>query len=390
MTEEFDAADGGHDSAVGQPHSTNEGEPIVEAEAAAERASTPAHPLGQPGRLFDRRSPFIVGLTGAAGVAVTYALIQAVLTAGQALMLIAVALFLAIGLEPAVSWLVRHRLPRWAAVTLVLLLVLGLIAGFLAAVISPLASQAGAFAHNAPGYMQHLAQRYPVVGGLDARFHLQDQVRHALGSESSRLAGGVLDLGRAVFGAVTATVIVFVLTAYFLADFPRVRSSAYRLFPRERRPRAILIGDEIFAKVGAYILGNLLISVITGVATVIWLLIFDVPYALVLAVLVAVLDLIPIVGSTIAGVIVALVSLTVSFPVMIATVGFFIALRLIEDYLLVPRIIGRTVRVPALVTVVSVLLGGALLGVVGALLAIPVAAALLLVVRETVLPSLDR
>ncbi len=390
MTDEFDAADAGHESAVGQPHSSREGEPIVEAEAAAERASTPAHPLGQPGRLFDRRSPFIVGLTGAAGVAVTYALIQAMLTAGQALMLIAVALFLAIGLEPAVSWLVRHRLPRWAAVTLVLLLVLGLIAGFLAAVISPLASQGAAFAHNAPGYLQHLAQRYPIVGSLDSRFHLQNQVRHALGSESSRLAGGVLDIGRAVFGAVTATVVVFVLTAYFLADFPRVRSSAYRLFPRERRPRAILIGDEIFAKVGAYILGNLLISLITGVATIIWLLAFDVPYALVLAVLVAVLDLIPIVGSTVAGVIVALVSLTVSFPVMIATVGFFIALRLIEDYLLVPRIIGRTVRVPALVTVVSVLLGGALLGVVGALLAIPVAAALLLVVRETVLPSLDR
>ncbi|WP_084532234.1 AI-2E family transporter [Nocardia miyunensis] len=390
MDSNVPAADDGHNSGIGQPHSRREGEPITNAEAAAAQASTPAHPLGRPGRLFDRRSPFLVGLTGAAGVAVTYALIQAILAAGQALTLIVVAFFLAVGLEPAVSWLVRRRLPRWAAVTVVLLLAVGLFAGFLAVVVPPLVSQGTAFAHKAPEYLHHLGQRYPIINTVDSRFHLQDQVRHSLGAESPRLAGGVLDIGRAIFGAVTATAIAFVLTAYFMSDFRRVRSTIYRLFPRERRPRAILIGDEIFAKVGAYILGNLVISLITGVLTLIWLLIFGVPYALVLAVLVAVLDLIPIVGSTAAGVIVAGVSLTVSVPVMISTLAFFIALRLVEDYLLVPRIIGRAVRVPALVTVISVLLGGALLGVVGALLAIPVAAALLLVVRETVFPSLDQ
>lgn len=183
--------------------------------------------------------------------------------------------------------------------------------------------------------------------------------------------------------------IVAVLTGYFMANFAQVRASIYRLFPRSRRPRAILIGDEIFVKVGGYILGNLVISVITAVLTFIWLLIFDVPYPLLLAVLVAVLDLIPVVGSTLAGIIVALVALTVSVPVTVATIIFFIVLRLFEDYVLVPRIIGRTVRVPAIVTVVSVLVGGALLGIVGALLAIPVAAAVLLIVEETVLPSLD-
>jgi predicted PurR-regulated permease PerM len=174
-----------------------------------------------------------------------------------------------------------------------------------------------------------------------------------------------------------------------MANFTQVRASVYRLFPRSRRARAILIGDEIFAKVGGYILGNLVISLITAVLTGVWLLIFDVPYPLLLAVLVALLDLIPVVGSTLAGVIVALVALTVSLPVAVATVVFFIALRLVEDYVLVPRIIGRAVHVPALVTVVAVLLGGALLGIIGALLAIPVAAAVLLIMRETVLPSLD-
>jgi predicted PurR-regulated permease PerM len=138
------------------------------------------------------------------------------------------------------------------------------------------------------------------------------------------------------------------------------------------------------------VLGNLLISLITAVLTFIWLIAFGVPYPLLLAVLVAVLDLIPIIGSTLAGIVVALVALTVSLPISLATVVFFIALRLIEDYLLVPRIIGRTVQVPPLVTVVAVLLGGALLGIVGALLAIPIAAAILLLAREILFPQLDR
>jgi predicted PurR-regulated permease PerM len=185
------------------------------------------------------------------------------------------------------------------------------------------------------------------------------------------------------------SLIVIVLTVYFLVDMPRIRTTLYRLVPSSRRPRAILIGDEVFAKVGAYVLGNVLISVITGVATFIWLTAFGVPYPLLLAIFVAVLDLVPIVGSTIAGVVSAAVALTVSLPVCIATVAFFIVFRLLEDYLLVPRIIGRAVKVPGLITVVAVLIGGALLGIVGALVAIPIAAALQLLTQEVLYPRLD-
>lgn len=199
----------------------------------------------------------------------------------------------------------------------------------------------------------------------------------------------VVSAGTAVFGAVADSLIVIVLTVYFLADMPRIRTALYRLVPHTRRPRAILIGDEVFAKVGAYVLGNILISVITGVATFIWLIAFGVPYPLLLAIFVAVLDLVPIVGSTIAGIVVAVVALTVSLPVCIATVVFFVVFRLLEDYLLVPRIIGRAVKVPALITVVAVLIGGALLGIVGALVAIPIAAALQLLTQEVLYPRLD-
>ena len=121
--------------------------------------------------------------------------------------------------------------------------------------------------------------------------------------------------------------------------------------PNSRRPRAILICDEIFAKVCAYVLGNVVISIIAGAGTFLWLTIFGVPYAVLLAILVAILDLVPVVGSTAAGIILSLTALTVCVPVCLATVGFFVAYRVIEDYLLVPKIIGRFVQIPALVTV---------------------------------------
>lgn len=364
---------------------------IVAAEKDAAQISSPAHPLGEAGPRFSRASPFMIGMVGAAGVAVTYGGIELLIAAHEVLILIFIAAFLAIGLEPAVSWLVRHRLPRWAAVTVVFLVAFAMLAGFAATAVPPLVTQGNAFVHNAPDYLHHLQQRYPSVDQLDNRFHLQDKLKDALaGSNVPAVVGGIVGAGKVVVGAVGGTVIVLVLTAYFLANFARIRASLYRLAPASRRPRTILIGDEIFAKVGGYVLGNILISVITAVLAFTWLMAFDVPYPLLLALLVAVLDLIPIVGSTLAGLIVALVALTVSVPVSLATVVFFIVLRFAEDYLLVPRIIGRTVQVPPLVTVVAVLLGGALLGIVGALLAIPVAAAILLLARETLFPQLDR
>jgi predicted PurR-regulated permease PerM len=151
----------------------------------------------------------------------------------------------------------------------------------------------------------------------------------------------------------------------------------------------VLLGDEMFAKVGGYVLGNVSVSVIAGVTTWVWMEIFGIPYPVLLAVLVAILDLVPLVGSTVGGVIVALVALTVSLPLAIATVAFYLVFRLLEDYLLTPRIMGATVEVPGLVTVVATLVGGALLGIVGALVAIPVAAAVKLVIREVTVPRLD-
>jgi predicted PurR-regulated permease PerM len=386
-TKEDRAAEGHHDL-VGQPHSDEEGS-VAEAEILAAKMSSDEQPLGSPGRRFNRRSPFYIGLTASAGVAVTYGAVRILGSMSSVLVLIGVAFFLALGLEPAVSWFVNRKLPRWAATTLVFVIFLAMMGAFLAAAIPPLVQQAGELIKQAPHYIQQAQDHSSAIGRLNDRLHLQQRITDTINGSGGSVLNDVVSAGSAVFGAVADSLIVIVLTVYFLVDMPRIRTNLYRLVPHTRRPRAILIGDEVFAKVGAYVLGNVLISVIAGAATFLWLMAFDVPYPLLLGIFVALLDLVPVVGSTIAGVVVAAVALTVSLPICIGTTVFFVVFRLLEDYLLVPRIIGSAVKVPALITVVAVLIGGALLGIVGALVAIPIAAALLLLTQEVLYPRLD-
>jgi predicted PurR-regulated permease PerM len=193
-----------------------------------------------------------------------------------------------------------------------------------------------------------------------------------------------------VLSAATSVVVLAVLTIYFLAGLPKIKLFLWRLAPHSRRPRVILIGDEIFTKVGGYLLGNFLTSLIAGAGTYLWMVSFGIPYPALLALLVALLDLIPVIGSTIGGAIVCLVALTISLPVAGLTLAFYVAYRLAEDYLLVPRIMGRTVEVPAAVTVVSVLIGATLLGLIGALVSIPAAASIRLLLREVTFRRMDR
>ena len=363
---------------------------VQEAVDAAAEVTEQTGGLGQPGRPLNRRSPFFIGMAAAAGVAVTYGLVEVLIRARAVLILIGLALFIAAGLDPVVGWLTRRRVPRWAAVIVVIAAALGVVAGFLAAAIPPLAVQAAALAHQIPHYLHDLQNRNSQVGKLNARYHIQQRLTRLVTSRGSSLAGGVLGAGALVLSTATAVLAVAVLSIYFLVGLPRIKLFAYRLVPHSRRPRVILIGDEILAKVGGYVLGNVLTSVIAGVGTYLWLLAWGIPYPVLLALFVALLDLIPVIGSSIGGAVVTLVALTVSLPVAIATLAFYIGYRLAEDYLIVPRVMGRTVQVPAIVSLVAVLIGGVLLGIVGALVAIPIAAAIRLLLTEVTIRRLDR
>ncbi len=362
---------------------------MLEAVELAEAVAEQTGGLGEPGRPLDKRSPFFIGMAAAAGVAVTYGLAELVIRARGVLVLIGLALFIAAGLDPVVSWLTKRWMPRWAAVIAILVAAAAIGAGFIASAIPPLSAQVTALSQHLPVYLHALQNHNSQLGKLNAKYHVQRDLTNLVHAKGTALIGGVLGAGELVLSAAGSLFIVVVLTIYFLAGMPRIKLFAYRLAPQSRRTRVILIGDEIFTKVGGFVLGNFLTSAIAGIGTYVWMLIFGVPYPILLALLVALLDLIPVIGSTIGGAIVTLVALTVSLPVAIATAGFYVAYRLAEDYLLVPRIMGRTVQVPGVISVLAVLVGGALMGIIGALIAIPTAAAIRLLLHEVAFRRLD-
>jgi predicted PurR-regulated permease PerM len=362
---------------------------IHEAVQSAERIAGETNGLGRPGRPMNRRSPFFVGMTATAGVAVTVGMIELLLKAGSIITLIGMALFIAVGLDPVVSWLAGRRVPRWLAVVITLLGVLAIAAAFLALAIPRMTAEATALVHQLPHYAREVQDHNSELGRLNARYHVESRLSKLISSHGTSLVGGVLSVGELVISTVSSLLLVAVLSVYFLGGLPRMKIFAYRLVPASRRPRTILLTDEIFRRVGGYVLGNALTSVIIGAGTAAWMLIWGIPYPFLLAMFVALIDLIPVIGSYIGGAAVVLTALAVSLPVAIATLVFMIVYKLAEDYFIVPRVMGRTVQVPPTVTLVAVLIGGTLLGIIGALVAIPVAAAGRLLLQEIAFRRLD-
>jgi predicted PurR-regulated permease PerM len=377
-------ADKAPDGAAGE-----ERELLLDHEARVE-AVEGAEPFGRLGRPFDRRSPFRNAFIAGLGLAAAYVVAWSVFNSREVLLLIGLAFMIAVGLEPAVTLMTRHGLPRPLAVLVVSLAAVAIFGGFLALAIPPFVEEINHFANHAPHYLHTLSNRNSFIGHVNSRLHLESHLKKALsGGGITTIASGVVGAGKLVLGVATAIIVVIVLTIYFLADLPHVTRVLYRLVPRSRRARAGLLIDEALGRVGGYMLGNFLTSLIAGLGTFIWLEIFGVPYPLLLGVFVAFMDLVPIVGSTIGGIIVSLVALTVSVPIAGATAVFYVVYRNAEDYLLTPRVMNRTVDVPGLVTVIAVLIGGILFGIIGALIAIPVAAGIKLVLDEVAYPRLD-
>jgi predicted PurR-regulated permease PerM len=364
------------------------GHPVREALEDAEEQRR-AGGFGKLGRPLNTRSPFMVGMMGAAGVAVTYGIVELFLKARGVLILIGLAFFIAAGLDPVVVWLTRHGMKRWAAVLVVIFALFAFVGGFIAAAIPPVASQTSALISELPKYAHQLQDHSSTLGRLNDKYHLQQRLSSLLSTKGSALVGGVIGVGQIVISTVSSVVLVGVMTIYFLAGMPQSKLFLYHLVPKSRRTRTVLIGDAIFTKVGGYVLGNVITSFIAGAGTFVWMLAWGIPYPALLGLLIFLLDLIPIIGSTVGGAIVTLVALTVSIPVAIATLVFYCAYRLAEDYLLVPRIIGHTVKVPALAGMVAIVLGGVVMGIIGALIALPVAAAIQLILEEVTFRRLD-
>ncbi|WP_281906223.1 AI-2E family transporter [Phytohabitans aurantiacus] len=341
--------------------------------------------FGRPGRPL-RQSPFLIGFIGGLGALLAYTAYQAIQNAAGVLILIFVALFLAIGLNPAVDRLRRFGLPRGAAVAAVTFGLLLLLCGGLFALVPPVVTQSTEFADKLPQYIEDLKNN-ATINDLNERYDVIDKVQNAVNADTiSGALGGVLGGAQFLFGTVFRVLTVLVLTIYFMAAFDRIKGAAYQLVPASRRERVALITDEILSKVGAYMVGAIAIAVVAGVSTYIFLIIAGVAYPFALAVVVAVCDLIPQIGATIGAVVVSIVGFAESLPVGIACAIFFIVYQQVENYLIYPKVMRRSVEVSDVAAIVAALLGVALFGVIGALVAIPAVAAVQLILREVVVP----
>jgi len=343
--------------------------------------------FGRPGPPIDRRSPFMIGLLGGLGVILAYAIFLGVRNAASILVLIFIAAFLAIGLNPAVSWLRRRGIRRGFAVAIVALVVLALLIGGITALIPPLVTQTNELIKNVPDYVSQL-QRSQTIRDLIVRYNIMEKVTSAVNAGTvGNAVGGVVGGAKLIFGTIFNTLTVLVLTIYFMAAFDRLREAAYSLVPASRRTRVRLLTDEILTKVGAYMVGALAIAVLAGFSSFVLAMILGLGYPFALAVVVAVCDLIPQIGATLGAIIVSLVGFASSLTAGLVCVGFFIVYQQVENYLIYPSVMRRSVKVSDVAAVVAALLGVALFGVVGALVAIPMVAAVQLIIREVVVPS---
>ncbi len=357
----------------------------------AQRYGNVDHPLVNTlGRPLNRRSPFYLGLMAGLGLLASYGLVHILLQVTQLITFILVALFLALGLEPLVSQLQHRGLRRgWSVVVVMvgLLLILGFI-GWM--VVPTFVTQIASLIDKTPGYLTAL-QDNGLVHQLDNRFHLTQQVQARATSSINAgtvtsVLGGVLGAGKALVDGVVAVVTVLVLTLYLMVALPTVKAACYKLVPHRRRVRVVFLGEQISRRVGGYVLGQTVVATINGSLTWLMLTVLGLPFPLVLAVMAGFLALIPIVGTIVGGVIITLVALTAGWTTALIALGYYIAYHVFEAYVLSPRIMHRAVNVPALVTIVAVLAGGTLLGVIGALIAIPVAAGLSLIYDQVLVP----
>ncbi|MEU4293900.1 AI-2E family transporter [Kribbella sp. NPDC026596] len=377
----------------------------AEAETAAEKAEAAAekavedddlagellieerHPdegMGMPGPALRRSNPFVFGFFAALGVLVAWGLWNALGQAKSVLILLLVSMFIAVGLNPLVEWFMRRGLRRGLSVGVVFLLMLLAVTGVGFAIVPVVTDQVNSLIRNAPEWLD-LLQKSNSLKELNNRYHYIQKAQEYIQDPAlaQRAFGGILGVGRVVAGALFNTFTIMILTLYFLASLPSVKRAAYSLVPATRRNRVSILGDEVLTRVGGYVSGQFMVALCAGVCMFVFLEIVGLrEYAVALAIVVMFCDFIPMVGGLIGVVVVSLIGFTAGLWIGVACLIYGIIYQQIENYVVAPRIMRRAVDIPGAVTVIAALLGGALLGVVGALLAIPSAAAILLIIRE--------
>jgi predicted PurR-regulated permease PerM len=307
-----------------------------------------------------------------------WALLHMLAVTRQVVTWILVAVFFALALNPAVEFFMRRGLNRRGyAVALTYFLALLAVVGIGWAFIPTLVQQVNDFVEALPGYVDDLTAGRGKLGFLQEDYQLVDKIREAVEEGGAAkilgLTGTAISVTKGVITFVVAIITIAFLTLFMLLEGPRWVERFYGLLEDDKQERWRAIGRDVYRTIGGYVTGNLLISLIAGTLTTVVLLAVGVPYAVALGLIVAILDLIPLAGATIAAIIVGAVSFLDSTTSGIIVVSYFVVYQQIENHFLQPVIYGRTVQLSPLAVLIAVLVGGSLAGILGALGAIPVA-----------------
>jgi predicted PurR-regulated permease PerM len=319
-----------------------------------------------------------------AGAAVVLLAILAVWTVRDIAVLALVALFIAVSLDPAVRWMVRHKVRRPYAVAIIVLAATLVVAAVMAVVIPPLVREATTISADIPRYIDSLDERSRTFRELSARYNLDEHLTRFAAELPQRISASVINFFRRFLGVLASTLLVIVLAIYFMADLPRIRRVIPRLFPRRLQQRAHLVVDVVVDKVGSYMIGGLVVSSIAATITYIGLSLLKVPFPLPLAMLVFLCAFIPLIGASLGAVICVIVAAVANglWPSAALVLLFFLVYQQLENYVIAPRVMQGRMDLPAVAVLLAGLFGGTLLGLVGALMAIPMAAAVKAVISE--------
>jgi len=349
--------------------------------------------------------PFRTALIATLAVGVGIMIINGIETLSTVLLYVGTALFLALGLDPAVSWLERRGLPRWAALVTTFLTVLGVAIGLLFAVVPILVEQITALVTQIQNLVESAVNRewepvsvlrdwltssFPLLEVDEFFGYLTDWWNTLDFAEiGAGVGGAILSFGTGLAAFVTGAIIVLILTIYFTASTRSLKAAVYQLVPASKRERFIDLSEQITASVGYYVIGQATLGAINGVLSAIFLTIIGAPFPAVLAVVAFLFSLIPLVGTLTGSAIIVIVCLVPGLgsplTALTALVWYLVYMQ-VEAYFLSPRIMNRAVSVPGAVVVIAALAGGSLLGVLGALIAIPVAASILIIYRQVIIP----
>jgi predicted PurR-regulated permease PerM len=305
--------------------------------------------------------------------------------------MVVVSLFLAAGLNPVVEWFMRRGMRRSYAVLAVIAIVILAVTLFLSAIVPVITEQVATLTKNAPDYLDTL-QKNRQIRTWNQDYEIVDKVKDyvATGNFGQKAFGGVLGFGMAVLSALLNTFVIVVLTLYFLASLPTTKSALYRLAPASRRERVSRLGDQVIRNVGGYVSGAFIVAMCAGVSSLVFLFAVGLgEYAVALAFVVALLDVIPMIGATLGAIIVTAIGFATDPKIGLFCLVFYIAYQQIENYVIYPRVMKKTVDIPGALTVIAALVGASLLGVVGALLAIPTAASILMLTKEVFIRRQD-